>query len=144
MTRLARRRQRPNMYIGYERLEDLCRLVVTPLPIYVTMRVRSQMSEIPGSRVDEHAIVVSTADLHHRIHYGRIPVVRLVYVNGVSFDPNHDAWVTEVERAREIVWAWLKEAGRVVVQGMIAMPEGMQEVTTLMPSVPYGELGMRG
>jgi hypothetical protein len=88
---------------------------VTPLPIYVAIRVRPVMSEVPGSRMDEHVIVVSTANLHHRIQNCRIPVVRLVYFNGVSFDPNHEELVTEVERAREMVWAWLKEAGRVVV-----------------------------
>ena len=137
MARRARHRQRPNVYIGYERLEDLCRLVSTPLPIYVTIRVRPVMSEIPGSRVEEHAIMVSTADVHHRIHCCRIPVVRLVYLNGFSFDPNHDVFIAEVETAREAVWQWLKDAGRVVVKGIIAMPEGMQEVTTLMPSVPY-------
>jgi hypothetical protein len=126
--RLAWRRQIPNVYIGYERLEDLCRLVMTPLPVYVATRVRSVMSEVPGSRVDEHDIVVSTADGHHRIHYCRIPVARLVYLNGVSFDPNHDLFVSEVETACEVVWQWLKDAGRVVVKGIIAMPEGMQEL----------------
>lgn len=136
MARLTWRRQLPNVYFGYERLEDLCRLVFTPLPVYVAIRVRSLMSEVPGSRVDEHEIVVSTADVHHRI-----PVVRLVYINGVSFDPNHDVFVTEVDLARESVWQWLLEAGRVVVQGMIAMPEGIQEVRSLMPSVPYGGWG---
>jgi hypothetical protein len=141
MACLAWRRQLPNVYFGYERLEDLCRLVSTSLPVYVAIRVRSQMSEVPGSRVDEHEIVVSTADLHHRIHYCRIPVVRLVYMNGISFDPNHDVFVTEVDIAREAVWQWLVEAGQVVVQGMIAMPEGMQEVRSLMPSEPYGGWG---
>jgi hypothetical protein len=42
--------------------------------------------------MDEHAIVVSTADVRHRIHYCRIPLVCLVYINGISFDRTMTHW----------------------------------------------------
>ena len=111
--------------IGYPQLRDLTLALDKTQPVYVAAYIEALTGPSPAQRVDNHYIVVTQPDPQNRVHYCRIPVVKLVYHNGVAFAPDYAGQLAWVEQKRAEVEAWLVEKGYQVRMGMVGLPEGM-------------------
>lgn len=118
----------PVLPIGYLTLTDLIRALDPTEPVYVAAVVESIHGTVPGQRTDHHAIMVTQPDDRNRVHYCRIPVVRLVYHNGIAFAPDYGEQLRKVETVQGEVEARLVGEGFGVRMGMVGMPEGVAGV----------------
>lgn len=115
----------PVMTIGYLRLSDLVDVLDITQPVYVAPHVETTYGSTAGQHTDHHFIVVTQPDTLSRVHYCRIPVVRLVYHHGIAFAPDYGEQLTKVETVRGEVEGRLVGEGFVVRRGMVGLPEGV-------------------
>lgn len=115
--------------IGYSRLSDLAATLDLTQGVFVTPYVETTMGAMPVQRIDQHYIVVTQPDERNRVHYCRIPVVKLIYHNEVAFAPDADEQLVRVEQKRTEIERWLVGKGYQVRAGLVGIPEGvmMQE-----------------
>jgi hypothetical protein len=113
------------IFIGFLYLKDLSTNLDITQPLYVAPLIESTSWTALGQRIDHHYIMVTQPDVLNRVHYCRIPVVNLVYHNGVAFAPNYEEQLAKMDQMRGKVVAWLVGEGYEVRAGMVALPEGM-------------------
>lgn len=111
--------------IGYLRLSDLAIALDSSQPVYVAPLVESTNGNSMEQHTDHHSIMVTQPDAKNRVHYCRIPVVQLVYHNGIAFAPDYRDQLAKVVQVRGEVEAWLIGEGFNVWAGMVALPQEM-------------------
>lgn len=111
--------------IGYPRLYALTFALDKTQPVYIASYVEAMTGPSPAQRIDVHYVMVTQPDVQSHVHYCRIPVVRLVYHNGIAFAPDYAEQLAQVEQRRTEVEAWLVGEGYQVRTGMVGLPEGV-------------------
>lgn len=120
------------LYIGYVRLEEWVSAIDSAAPVYAYLLIEQEHSNEGDRRIDHHRLVVGKPDALNRVHYCRITLSTLVYINGVPFDPEHEKVLAEAKRVYEQVAQWL-EQDFTVWRGMIAMLEGLVQTEGIVP-----------
>jgi hypothetical protein len=124
------------LYIGYERLDEWVCVIDPAAPVYTHLLVEQEYTEVHSNegnrRIDHHRLVVGQPDAQNRVHYYRVTLATLVYVNGVPFDPEHEKVLAEAKRGYEQVVRWL-ERDFTIWRGMVAMPAGLVQVEGVIP-----------
>lgn len=112
--------------IGYPRLSDLIIAVYPSEPVYVAPHVETTFGNIEGQRTDHHYIMVTQPDARNRVHYCRIPVVKLVYHNGIAFAPDYAEQLAKVEQVQGEVEGQLVGEGFTLRRGIVATPKELE------------------
>lgn len=115
----------PLLPIGYSRLGNLTLVLNKTQLVYVASHIEATTGPTPAQRIDSHYVVVTQPDPQNRVHYCRIPVVKLVYHNGIAFAPDYAEQLAQVEQRQTEVEAWLVGEGYQVREGMVGLPEGV-------------------
>lgn len=116
----------PLLLIGYPHLSNLVITIDKNEPVYVLNTFEALEGVGEGQRTDHHYVVVCQPDGHNRVHYCRIPVVRLTYLNGLPFAPDHAEQLARVEQQRAEVWQWLEARGYALRAAVVAVPQGFR------------------
>jgi len=114
--------------IGYTHLNNLIVALDQTQPVYVAPHIETTQGTAQGQHTDHHYIIITQPDALNRVHYCRIPVVRLVYHNGIAFAPDYGEQLARVESVRGEVERWLVGEGFKVRAGMVGLPEGVMLV----------------
>ena len=112
--------------VGYPWLSNLTLALDKTQPVYVASCVEAMTGPSPAQRIDSHYVVVTQPDPQNRVHYCRIPVVKLVYHNGIAFAPDYAEQLAEVEQRQTEVEVRLAGEGYQVRVGMVGLPEGVK------------------
>lgn len=120
------------LYIGYVRLDEWVCVIDSAAPIYAHLLVEQEHIQEGDRRIDHHRLVVAQPDALNRVHYCRMTVATLVYINGVPFDPQHAQVIAEAKRVYEQLVRWLAQ-DFTVWQGLVAMPEGLVQAEGIVP-----------
>jgi hypothetical protein len=120
------------LYIGYVRLDEWVCVIDSPSPVYAHLLVVEVHCNEGDRRIDHHRLVVGQPDVRNRVHYCRMTVATLVYINGVPFDPEHERVIAKAKRVYEQVVSWL-EQDFTVWRGMVAMPKGLVHAEGVVP-----------
>lgn len=110
-------------YIGYMALEEWARSVDKQKPIYVV--TMSEVREGGATRPARSTLVVmcSQPDPRGDVHYCRIVIANASFIGGQAMEPDYPERVKAQQTAHDLVRAWLKEQGFVVLrEALVAMP----------------------
>jgi hypothetical protein len=111
--------------IGYRTLTDFILALDPSQSVYVAPHVETTHGAAPGQHTDHHFIVVTQPDDKNRVHYCRIPVIRLIYHNGIAFAPDYAEELAKVEQVQGEVEERLIGEGFTLRRGMVAMPKDL-------------------
>lgn len=116
--------QYQSLFVGYKTLEEWLLSVDKARPVFSSLVTDVGRQKQSGMRTDQIAIVVSQAE-EGLVHYCRLPVARLRYMNGQPFDSDHERRIELARAALKIVEDWLSESGLQVAHAVIATPKDM-------------------
>lgn len=122
----------PPLYIGYERLDEWVSVIDPAASVYVNLLVEEVHPNEADRRIDHHRLLVGQPDARNRVHYCRMTLATLVYINEVPFDPEHAQVLVEAKRVYEQIAMWLQR-DFTVWHGMVAMPEGLIQAEGVVP-----------
>ena len=106
--------------IGYSQLKDQTEAVSNLEPIYATL---ASKSDLGYHRVRYEQIIIQIAQPQGEIvHYVRIPVASIQWINDTPLTPNHEKRIQHAEQALQIVKAWLLAQGFIVRNAAVAYP----------------------
>lgn len=111
------------LHIGYLSLSNLAYALNPSEPVYVAPYVETTWGAAPGQNTDHHFIMVTQPDDKNRVHYCRIPVVRLVYHNGIAFAPDYAEQLEKVDVMLGEVEDRLRGEGYNLRRGIVMMPQ---------------------
>jgi hypothetical protein len=117
------------LFIGYPDLSSLVITLDKNEPVYVLNTLETSKGVGEGQRTDHHYVTVSQPDVHNRVHYLRIPVVRLTFLNGIAFAPDYASQLSQVEQNRAEVWQWLEARGYMLRAAVVALPSGFDWIS---------------
>lgn len=109
--------------IGYPRLSDLITALDITQLVYVAPQVETTHGAAPGQHIDHYFILVTQPDDKNRVHYCRIPVLQLVYHNGIAFAPDYDEQLEKVDVMLGEVEDRLRGEGYNLRRGIVMMPQ---------------------
>lgn len=114
-----------SVFIGYLTLINFAIALEQNEPVYVASYIETTHGSIEGQRTDHHYIMVTQPDIQNRVHYCRIPVVRLVYHNGIAFAPDYAEQLAKVAQVQGEVEGQLVGEGFALRRGMVALPRDL-------------------
>ncbi len=110
--------------IGYRHLEDFTHILVRTTPVYVTTLIETTQGSAPGQHTNHYFLMLTQPDRHNRVHYFRLPVAEVVYLNSVPFDGDPAAKWQQADALRDAAEVMLIGKGYTVIEGMVALPQG--------------------
>lgn len=117
--------------IGYLHLNNLIDALDPTQPVYVAPHTEAIQGVAPRQHTDHHFVMVMQPDEQNRVHYCRIPVVRLVYHNGIAFAPDYAEQLAKVYSVLEEVTERLGGERYKVRKGMVAFPLNLQLIEAI-------------
>lgn len=114
------------IHLGYSTLEEFLKQSDDANPLYTMLITDPGTSQQHGIRSDRLVILCQQPE-YDVIHYCRIPVGRLTYINGdTPFDPDAKERTQQATAAYNLVTTWLQEQGYKLITATIATPTEMR------------------
>ncbi len=114
------------IHLGYSTLEDLLKQTDRSNYLY-TMLITDPGSTQPHSYRTDRLIILCQQPEHDTVHYCRIPVGSVTYINGDTlFSPDAEQRKQRAIDAYNIVVAWLQEQNYKLITASIATPIEMR------------------
>ena len=114
----------PYLPIGYRHLDDFTRILVRTSPLYATVLIETTQGNALGQHTEHYFLMLTQPDWHNRVHYFRLPLTEVVYLNGVPFDADPAAKWQLAHGWRDGIAEVLTGKGYTVIEGMAALPQG--------------------
>lgn len=114
----------PVFFIGYEYLECWLTVVDRARPVYANLMIEPGETD-QALRTDTMVILVAQPE-HDLVHYCRLPVATLNYLDGQTYDPDHETRVQAAKNTWELVNHWLDGHDLTVRNGIVAAPAGLR------------------